>query len=215
MMFEIQLDRAGKRYNQNWIFRGIDQTLTTGHSLVILGGNGSGKSTFIRSLIGFTPLSEGSISHRLSGKTIKPGAVYRHVSFCSPYLELYEELTLAEMAEFHFSLKPAVEGVNPANFPDKIGLNHAANRPIHAFSSGMKQRVRIGLALLSQTEAVFLDEPTSNLDRAGEAWYAEMVAAHGNNRLILVASNHRESEYAFCSAQINIEDHHPKQGSTT
>ena len=205
-MFEIELTGAGKRYNRHWVFRGIDRVLRSGDSLAVLGGNGSGKSTFIRSLIGFSPLSEGGLTHRSEGKPLNPGAVYRHVSFCSPYLELYEELTLAETAEFHFSLKPPRAGITTKNFAEVIGLKHAADKAVHHFSSGMKQRLRIGLALLSAVDAVFLDEPTSNLDRAGEAWYEKMVAEHLDDRLVVVASNHRETEYSFCKDRLEIED---------
>lgn len=208
-MFEITLTGAGKRYNRDWVFRGIDRTFQSGRGYVILGGNGSGKSTLIRALIGYTPLSEGNLSYHRSGRPLKSAAAYRHVSFCSPYLELYEELTLNEMARFHFSLKPPVAEVAPADFAAHIGLEHAADKAIHFFSSGMKQRVRIGLALLSDTPAVFLDEPTSNLDRRGEAWYGEMVDRHGADRLIVVASNHREAEYAFCTESIDIHAHKP------
>lgn len=208
-MFEIELANAGKRYNRDWIFRGVDRTFESGRSYVILGGNGSGKSTFIRALIGYAPLSEGHLKFRSAGKPVKSNAAYRHVSFCSPYLELYEELTLNEMARFHFSLKPALSGITPSNFAGQIGLDHAANKAVHFFSSGMKQRVRIGLAMLSDTQAVFLDEPTSNLDRRGEDWYGEMVQNHGAGRLIAVASNHRQSEYFFCDETIEIEAHKP------
>ena len=114
------------------------------------------------------------------------------------------------MAKFHFSLKSPTRGISARNFAEHIGLAHAADKPVHFFSSGMKQRVRIGLAVLSDTQAVFLDEPTSNLDRRGEEWYGEMVQNHGNGRLMVVASNHREAEYFFCDHTIEIEDHKPE-----
>ena len=85
-MFEIELTDAGKRYNRDWIFRGVNRNFQSGSASVVLGGNGSGKSTFIRALIGYAPLSEGRLHFRLDGKTLKPNVVYRHVSFCSPYL---------------------------------------------------------------------------------------------------------------------------------
>src|SRR5690606_8343476 len=106
LMIEIELKNVGKRFNHDWIFRNWTTTLHSKSAYVVLGGNGSGKSTALRVLLGYAPQSEGSLTVRLDGKNVPTNAVYKHFSFCSPYLELYEELTLDEMARFHFSLKP-------------------------------------------------------------------------------------------------------------
>jgi ABC-type multidrug transport system ATPase subunit len=73
----------------------------------------------------------------------------------------------------------------------------------------MKQRLRLGLALLSDTPAVLLDEPVSNLDKRSIAWYNELVNTYRKDRLIVVASNNQTDEYAFCDTQIHIEDFKP------
>lgn len=208
-MFEIKMSDAGKRYNREWIFRGANHTFQSGKTYAILGGNGSGKSTFIRSLIGYVPLTEGAITYKRKGENLNRSFVYKHVSFCSPYLELYEELTLKEMSGFHFSLKPALPGISIKDFSTILDLDSARDKPVHHFSSGMKQRLRIGLALLSDTDVVFLDEPTSNLDRKGEDWYNKTLQEYRKNRMIIVASNHKESEYLFCDGTIEMGEYKP------
>ncbi len=204
-MIEIELKNVGKRFNRDWIFRHWSGALNPRSSYVVLGGNGSGKSTALRVLLGFSPTSEGSIEYRINGAPISTSDVYRHFSFCSPYLELYEELTLDEMARFHFSLKPQLPGLKLNQFAAHIQLEKARNKAVKFFSSGMKQRLRIGLALYSHTAGVFLDEPVSNLDHAGIEWYKQTVAELKRDRLIIVASNKQKDEYFFCDEEIDVE----------
>ena len=208
-MFEISLKNAGKRYNSEWIFKNLDTTFHSGSSTVLLGGNGSGKSTALRSIFGYAPLSKGKIIYQSDGKSIKQPEVYKYFSFCAPYLDLYEELTLDELAKFHFSLKPALAEMDPSSFSELIELKRAADKPVKYFSSGMKQRVRIGLALMSDVKAIFLDEPTSNLDGKAIDWYRNTVMAYKKDRILLVASNKREEEYFFCEEKIEIEKYKP------
>jgi len=208
-MFEIDLKDAGKRYNSEWIFKNLTSTFSSGSATVILGGNGSGKSTALRSVFGYAPLSKGEIVYHRDRKIVKQSDVYKHFSICAPYLELYEELTLDELAKFHFSLKPALDGFSVSSFSAFIDLQRAADKPVKYFSSGMKQRVRIGLALMSDVEAIFLDEPTSNLDRKAIDWYKDTVEQFRKDRIMLVASNQQEDEYFFCKEKIEIEKFKP------
>lgn len=205
-MIEIELKNVGKRFNRDWIFRNWSATLNPDSAYVVLGGNGSGKSTALRVLLGYAPQSEGELSFHIDGKKINQSQAYKHFSFCSPYLELYEELTLDEMAKFHFSLKPPLPQIDLAHFAEYVHLETSRNKPVKYFSSGMKQRLRLGLALYSDTKGVFLDEPISNLDRFGIDWYRDVVQELRKDRLLIVASNKQMDEYFFCDQKINIED---------
>ncbi|HKK37851.1 MAG TPA: ATP-binding cassette domain-containing protein [Cryomorphaceae bacterium] len=208
-MFDIDLKQAGKRYNSEWIFRDLTANFRSGSATVILGGNGSGKSTALRSIFGYAPLSKGEITYQLERRTIKQSEAYKHFSICAPYLELYEELTLDELARFHFSLKPALPQITISDFSELIDLKRAADKPVKYFSSGMKQRVRIGLALMSDVKAIFLDEPTGNLDRKAINWYRSTVEEFKMDRILVVASNQQEDEYFFCEEKIEIENFKP------
>ena len=71
----------------------------------------------------------------------------------------------------------------------------------------MKQRVKLGLAILSDTPALLLDEPVTNLDKAGIEWYRNLIDRNSDNRLILISSNSVSDEFDFCTAQIKMEDY--------
>ena len=71
----------------------------------------------------------------------------------------------------------------------------------------MKQRVKLALAILTNSPILLLDEPCSNLDKNGIDWYHTMIDRFGKNRIIVVASNEKTEEYPFCTKEMNIEDY--------
>lgn len=201
---EIALHQAGKRYNFNWIFKSIDLHLIAGSRWVFLGSNGSGKSTLMQLISGSTILSEGSIVWKLNDQVIPQEEVYQYISIAAPYLELIEEFTLEEHIRFHFSVKKPLNQMEIKEILDISGLANRAQLKVGYFSSGMKQRLKLLLAILSDTPLLLLDEPLSNLDKDASKWYLNMVERFGTNRTIVVCSNSVEEEYTFCSNQINL-----------
>ena len=152
-------------------------------------------------LAGMQLPTAGRVKYEREGKEIARENLFRQLSFCAPGIELVEELTLTEILHFHFSYKPVVPGISLAGIPEILGLEGAAHKPLTDFSSGMKQRVKIGLALFADTPLVLLDEPCSNLDESGVGQYQSWIAAYRRDRLIVVGSNDPR-EYAFCDQEI-------------
>lgn len=199
----ITLEHIGKRYGNSWIFRGLEGEFHPGDCLGVLGSNGSGKSTFLSLLSGFLTPSEGRITWT-AGKILGPDEVHRYVSWASPAQSLYEEFTLGEAVRFHTSFKPFRPGMDERRFVDSIALEEYRNMPLRQFSSGMKQRVKLGLAICSDTPLLLLDEPASHLDDSWTAWYASFLREHLSNRLVFVASNRVEAETTNCKRFLEI-----------
>lgn len=195
----------GKKFNREWIFRSLSTTFESKGSYSITGGNGSGKSTFIQVLCGFMPLTEGTIIYEHEGKIIGPELFYQHFDISTPYLELIEEFTLQEFLDFHFKFKKLKTGLNLNDFLKLVYLEGDNEKQIKNFSSGMKQRLKLGLCFYSQSEVCLLDEPTSNLDEAGISWYQNSIKSILDEKLILVSSN-QKNEYEFCQMNIHIPD---------
>ena len=202
----ITFNGTGKKYYREWIFRNVNLTFTTGQNAVILGPNGSGKSTFLQLIAGAIIPNEGNVSYKNSDKEISPDEIFTHVSFASPYLELIEEFTLREIIRFHFRFKSPLNKLSENDILNKTELHEKSEKVFRYFSSGMKQRVKLALAILSDTEILLLDEPCSNLDVAGVAWYKDMIASYALHRTIIVASNQNEEEYSFCETKLNMTD---------
>ncbi len=121
-------------------------------------------------------------------------------------MELPEEFTLQELLTFHFQFKNPLPGIDLQQLPQIMYLENALNKQVLYFSSGMKQRLKLGLCFLSDVPLLLLDEPTSNLDQKGVEWYLNLVQKYGQDRMIFVCSND-EREYEFCDQQLNIENY--------
>ena len=76
----------------------------------------------------------------------------------------------------------------------------------------MKQRVKLGLAMFSNSSLILLDEPISNLDKNGILWYKRNIKSILKDRIVIVCSNDIEDEYFFCTKRIDLSDykHHKK-----
>jgi len=204
---KIILTDVGRRYNREWIFKHITYEFESGKSYAILGPNGSGKSTLLKVLSGSLMPSAGSIYYEMNDKAVDVESVFQYLSLATPYVELIEEFTLREQIQFHFKFKNYLSGYSEPEVVHLLGLENAIDKELKFFSSGMKQRVKLALACCSDSAFVLLDEPTSNLDTAGEGWYLELVdKTKRADRLFIICSN-QEKEYNFCDQTLSISDY--------
>lgn len=201
----IDLQDAGRRFNQEWIFRNFSYQFNSAGKYAILGPNGSGKSTLLSVILGSLAPSEGSIIYS-DGDVIPVEKIYTQLSFAAPYLDLVEEFSLQETIEFHFKFKSYYPGLSAAGVLDLLGLAKSQDKPLKYFSSGMKQRTKLALACCTDAPLLLLDEPTSNLDMQGIGWYHELIRDFTADKLVLVGSN-QETEYSFCENLISITDY--------
>lgn len=204
MPMQVELHGIRKQFGREVVVTGLDHHFEAGSRTVLLGPNGSGKSTLLQLIAGALIPTEGQVVHRLNNTVVEDDVVYRHVSIAAPYLGLYEELSLRELVELHQRVKPLRAGIGAEALARIAYLEHALDKPVAHFSSGMKQRVKLALAVLSDTPLLLLDEPTSNLDAEGTRWYTDLLSAHVERRTLVVASNAQEPEYALCTARVEV-----------
>jgi len=201
-MKQISLIGAGKRFNKDWVFQSLNVDFEQGQHYALIGNNGSGKSTLLQVIAGFTNLSKGTIEWNGADSQ----SIYDQISIAAPYLELVEELTTLEHFEFHAKFKSLTENISIQEMIQLIGLENSTHKQIRYFSSGMKQRLKLALAIFSTTPILLLDEPCSNLDKEGYTLYKQLIKQYAMQKLIIVGSNDPE-EYAFCNQQINLMDY--------
>jgi ABC-type multidrug transport system ATPase subunit len=119
---KIRLSDAGKRFNREWIFRHASLNFESPGSYAITGPNGSGKSTLLQTIGGMLQPSEGKVDFLDDEQPVSADSFYRHISFCAPYLEVPEEMTLREFLQFHGQFKSFREGLTHKSIMEAVGL---------------------------------------------------------------------------------------------
>lgn len=202
---KIDLQNTGKRFNREWIFRKFNYTFEPGKKYAITGPNGSGKSTLLQVIAGAILHSEGDVFYTdTNGNAVTHP--YKQLAIATPYLELIEEMTAQEMLLFHQKFKPLSD--TPEAVLNACGLSENAHKQIRYFSSGMKQRIKLGMTFFSDVPVLLLDEPTTNLDTDGIAIYNKLLQNNSRNRTLFIGSN-VATEYASCDTIISITDYKP------
>jgi ABC-type multidrug transport system ATPase subunit len=205
----IHLQSVSKKYNREWIFKDLDLEIKPGARLALLGANGSGKSTLLQVMAGYLIPDAGNVKFSSNSTEIKEEDAHELISFASPYLQLTEEFTLKELIDHTAVYKPFFNNLNTSQIIDLLDLKLSANKQLKHYSSGMKQRAKLGLAILAKSELLFLDEPLSNLDANGVKWYQNMILQYAATKTIVVCSNTVKDEYSFCEKELNMADHKP------
>lgn len=199
----VCLEGVGKKFQHEWIFREVNFVFERDHTYALTGPNGSGKSTLLMLLSALVLPSRGTLSYQQGPHGIEHEMVYRHLTLAAPYQELIEEFTLRELLEFHFALKKPISHLSIETIAQKLRLEQAYNKYIYQFSSGMKQRLKLGLAFYSESTLLLLDEPGTNLDTENTQWYRQEIQEVLGRRLIVIASN-QPHEYDFCDEVVDV-----------
>lgn len=200
----ITLNNVAKQFAREKVFSGVQHVFEPGTRTALLGPNGSGKSTLLQVVAGALVPTMGQVVHALGGKPDDLEQVYRHVSIAAPYLDLYDDLSLREALETHARFKPFRAGIEPKAVARMAYLEAHWEKPVSHFSSGMKQRLKLALAILSDTPLLLLDEPATNLDAEGIAWFRVLLMENLDCRTLLVASNRQEEETFACKESLEI-----------
>lgn len=165
---ELAIDASGvaRRFGTRWVLRGVSMQVRTGEAVGLLGANGSGKSTLLR-ILG-TLLRPSAGSARVYGHDVVRGAdeVRVALGFLAHAPGLYDDLTARENLRFAATmLGTGTAGIDAVLA--RVGLTHAADERVRAFSAGMERRLAVARMLLAKPRLLLLDEPYSNLDADG------------------------------------------------
>ncbi len=173
---KISIDSLSKRFDEHFVLRNLNLVLESGKSYGIRGANGSGKSTLLKIISGFLTPSRGQLQYTLRDQTVSREQVYQYTSFAAPYIDLIEDFKLPELFAYHTKFKK-LDGVNDLKAFREL-LDYEAigtEKLISNYSSGMKNRLKLALHILSESHLLLLDEPSSFLDEAGVLWFQNLL----------------------------------------
>lgn len=197
------MQNIGKKFNYQWIFRNINFSFQSSVHYGLLGSNGSGKTTLLKIVSGYLLPSEGVISWK-STQVIDDKNIFRYVGIASPHIEVIEEFSFREILTFHQKFRNYIDNYKVKDLLQLSELKRSADKPIKYYSSGMKQRVKLILAVMSDNEIILLDEPCSNLDESSIAWYKKLISTFAGERIVIIGSNDKETECFSCKEFLQI-----------
>ena len=186
----IELDQVCKTFGSVEALRGVSLSVAPGEMIGLIGHNGAGKSTLFKLMLGLLTASKGSV--RVQGVDTASSAfrqVRRRIGYLPETFVTYDNLSGLEVLQLFADLKKVPRSAC-AGVLEQVGLSQAAERRVHTYSKGMRQRLGFAQALLGDPALIFLDEPTNGLDPEGIAdFYATLRAVRARGATIVITSH--------------------------
>ena len=187
----LQTKNLGKQYKRRWAVHHLDLEVHRGDVFGFLGPNGAGKSTTIRMLLSLIRPTEGEVflfNYSLVNDREK---ALRSIGGIVEKQDFYLYLSAYRNLEIVGSLNGGAKRKRIEEVLELVGLSARARDKVKTYSHGMKQRLGIAQALLSDPELVILDEPTSGLDPQGMKEIRDLIRhlASDRQKTILLSSH--------------------------
>lgn len=200
---EVRFEHLSKKYGGQYALRDFSATLENG-VYGLLGTNGAGKTTLLNVFMGILKSDGGEIC--IDGQNIRTiGADFLgNIGYLPQYPQFYRDFTVEEFLRYMCVLKdlPEATGENRIReLLETVNLAEAAGKKIGALSGGMRQRLGIAQAMLSNPGILILDEPTAGLDPRERIRFRNLISRFSENRIVILAT-HIVSDIEFIANQI-------------
>ncbi len=189
----IVASHLGKRFGALTALQDLSFSVRPGEAVALWGANGAGKTTALRCLLNLFPF-EGQVT--VGGLNVRQHskAARRQIGFVPQTLALHDDLTVDETLLFYRRLRRVEASAHLDELLERLGLTPYRGRRVGELSGGLKQRLALALALLSDPPALILDEPTANLDLQAREDFLHLLRDLKKRGKALVFSSHRLEE---------------------
>jgi sodium transport system ATP-binding protein len=189
----IKVDRLEKTLGKNRVLRGISLEANSGEIFGLLGPNGAGKTTTLRVVCTLLAPDAGSVEVLGFDTRSAPEEVRRRIGVVTADIGIYPRLSARENISYFAELcgVPKSEVTNRVeSVIDRLRMGSFANQRADSLSSGQKQKVAIGRAIVHDPEVLMFDEPTSNLDVLASREIRDfMVESRGRGRCVIFSTH--------------------------
>ncbi|CZT33432.1 heme ABC exporter ATP-binding protein CcmA [Rhizobium sp. 9140] len=191
MPFRLRVDGLGASRGEDPIFRAVCLDLDAGGALLVTGRNGTGKSTFLRTLAGLHPADSGTIL--LEGIADPTAPVRESLHYLGHRNAMKRDLTVAENLIFwsRFSGQGDDAATNAEVALEAVGLGGLGHLPFGYLSAGQQRRAALARLLVAYRPVWLMDEPTAALDSASERMVEALIAGHRATGGIVIAATHQ------------------------
>lgn len=199
----IQIEGLTKKFGGLTAVDNVSFTVKEGEVFAFLGPNGSGKTTTMRTIVGLTLPTAGTVS--VNGLDVQrfPREARRVVSYLPQRVVFPESLTARELIEFYARLRKLPRGMVEATVA-RAQFDTFSNKPVGEFSGGMVQRLGLVITALADAPVLLLDEPTANLDPEGVKRFREFVLHQRENGKTVLFSTHLLAEAEQLADRVGI-----------
>ncbi len=198
----VEFDRVEKRYGGLRALRRLSLSIAPGEFVALFGPNGSGKTTLLRMAALLVQPTSGKVRH-IGAENLSPVDVRRRIGLVAHKALVYDELSARENLSFFaklYALDNAEERVG--RVLGAVGLAHRAGDAAGTFSRGMRQRLAIARALISEPRLLLFDEPATGLDRQGREWLEQTLTGLHEAGATLIMSTHDDSVASLAGRSI-------------
>ncbi len=204
-MLAIKVENLGKSFGERRVISSLNLELRQGESVAITGPNGSGKTTLLKLLLALLRPSSGKVTYYDDDRVLSREELRHRISFVSPYLSLYDQLSAEENLQFFTAVRGGnITGKNIDSLLLRVGLDGRGMDLVSEYSTGMKQRLKYAVALSNKPDFLLIDEPSSGLDDSGKAMMTALIEEQRAGSIIIIATNEKE-EYSLASQQCRLD----------
>ncbi len=184
----IEICHLSKKFGKLEVLNDVSLNCAPGQCIALIGPNGCGKTTLIKSILGMVIPTAGTIFFK--DKNISRDFHYRHMIGYMPQKGRYpDNMTIGQVIEMIKDIRGNEEKLDEQLIED-FGLNEILDKRMRTLSGGTTQKVSASLAFLFNPEVLILDEPTAGLDPlAAEILKEKIIAENKKGRLIFITSH--------------------------